>query len=136
MVSSYINYFDAHKNTHIAQLLSTSRGYYKEDCACATSPVGVVVPLFHHSIPPFHSTIPFHGSIPPNKDTRSRAYIIACLSIFLRLYSIAISGGRINESKFLFSVPISFYLYAFLVLFVKFTTTVFSACAQLGNHVT
>ena len=33
-------------------------------------------------------------------------------------------------------VSISFYLYAYLMLFAKFTTTVFSACIQLGGHVT
>ena len=36
--------------------------------------MGVVIPLFHHSIPLFHSTIPFHRSIPPNKDSHTNWY--------------------------------------------------------------
>ena len=63
--------------------------------------MGVVIPLFHHSIPLFHSTIPFHRSIPPNKDTHAYtrvtskfkfANVMAGLQTYLDPMKLTIKG--------------------------------------------
>ena len=49
--------------------------------------MGVVIPLFH-------STIPFHRSIPPNKDS---PYIIGMVLAFIDLYKECMKGKRFAD---------------------------------------